>query len=139
MSDGTYAGDIAPKKTFETIHANGIMVDVRTRAEWGYVGTPLLPQLILTEWQTYPDMGVNPHFTEQVIAEITKRGGTKSTPIYFLCRSGVRSKSAARALTEAGFTHCYNISDGFEGPPDEMGHRGNIAGWKADGLPWRQN
>ena len=27
---------------------------------------------------------------------------------------------------------------GFEGPLDDMRHRGAISGWKAEGLPWLQ-
>jgi hypothetical protein len=41
-------------------------------------------------------------------------------------------------MTQAGATHCYNISDGFEGPMDKAGHRGAVAGWKQSGLPWLQ-
>ncbi len=46
--------------------------------------------------------------------------------------------ASASALTDLGFANCFNVLDGFEGPPDEEGHRGQIAGWKAAGLPWRQ-
>jgi len=38
----------------------------------------------------------------------------------------------------AGFPRAFNVADGFEGPVDQEGHRGTVAGWKADGLPWRQ-
>ena len=68
-----------------------------------------------------------------------KQAGLKpEQKIYFLCRSGVRSLAAAQAAQAAGFPHVFNIADGFEGPPDPQGHRGTTAGWKADGLPWRQ-
>jgi len=30
------------------------------------------------------------------------------------------------------------VKDGVEGPPDARGHRGQVRGWKADGLPWKQ-
>ena len=43
-----------------------------------------------------------------------------------------------KAAQAAGFTHAYNVAEGFEGGPDGAGHRGTIAGWKAHGLPWRQ-
>jgi len=52
----------------------------------------------------------------------------------------VISKTAAHAAelaTAQGLGPAYNVSDGFEGPHDEHGHR-SVAGWKADGLPWRQ-
>jgi hypothetical protein len=45
---------------------------------------------------------------------------------------------AAVAMTGEGYAKCYNVLDGFEGPPDEEGHRGKRTGWKVDGLPWRQ-
>ena len=118
------------------------MIDVRTRAEWNYVGVPDLSRLnkqpILAEWQRYPDMQVDPGFTDGVVGELERRGVGKAAPLLFLCRSGARSLAAARALTAAGFTSCFNISDGFEGPLDPDAHRNTIAGWRASGLPWRQ-
>ena len=58
--------------------------------------------------------------------------------LYFICRSGQRSLAAAQAAQAAGFRHAYNVAEGFEGPPDGAGHRGQVAGWKARTLPWRQ-
>jgi rhodanese-related sulfurtransferase len=77
---------------------------------------------------------VNASFVE----ELRDAGLEPSQPLYFLCRSGVRSAAAARAAAAAGFATVYNVADGFEGPPDARGHRGQVAGWKADDLPWRQ-
>jgi rhodanese-related sulfurtransferase len=56
----------------------------------------------------------------------------------FLCRSGVRSRAAAIAMTRAGFSRAYNIAGGFEGDLDGERHRGAANGWKAAGLPWKQ-
>lgn len=39
----------------------------------------------------------------------------KDTPIYTLCRTGVRSVGAANFLKEAGYTHVRNIWEGFVG------------------------
>jgi len=58
--------------------------------------------------------------------------------LLFLCRSGVRSRAAAIAMTAAGYSRAYNIAQGFEGDPDAERHRGNKNGWKASGLPWKQ-
>ena len=58
-------------------------------------------------------------------------------PVYLLCRSGVRSKAAAEALTAAGLGPAFNVLEGFEGSHDAEGHR-TVAGWKVAGLPWRQ-
>ena len=44
----------------------------------------------------------------------------------------------AVALTARGYSRCYNVSDGFEGGHDAQRHRGVQEGWKAAGLPWRQ-
>jgi len=66
------------------------------------------------------------------------KSSDKDAPILLLCRSGVRSKYAAIALTEAGYKTCYNISGGFEGDHNEDRHRGKFNGWKVAGLPWAQ-
>jgi len=89
---------------------------------------------VLIPWQMFPTMQVNGGFVDHM----RQAGLTPENRIYFLCRSGVRSQAAAQAAQGAGFPNAYNIKDGFEGPPDGEGHRGNLAGWKAEGLPWRQ-
>ena len=114
------------------------LVDVRTDAEWTYVGLPDLTeagkQTVLIPWQIFPAMAVNGDFVGQM-AEAGLMPGHK---LYFLCRSGVRSLAAAAAAEAAGYSAVFNMLDGFEGPPDGDGHRGRVAGWKADGLAWRQ-
>ena len=136
-----YAGDLTPEQTFDLLSRDprAVLVDVRTRAEWAYVGTPDLAPIgreaVLVEWQTFPGGGTNPGFLE----EPDRAGVERDAPVAFLCRSGVRSKAAAEAATKAGWTASYNILHGFEGPPDDAGHRGNRAGWKVSGLPWRQS
>ncbi len=140
----TYAGDVSPKDTFQALQsdAKATLVDVRTEAEWAYVGTPDLVALekkpVLQEWQSYPAMAVDPAFVERLRATLQARGLAADAPVYFLCRSGVRSRAAAIAMTAAGWKHCYNVTDGFEGPRDSAGHRGAERGWKASGLPWAQ-
>ena len=118
------------------------MIDVRTTAEWQFVGLPDLSPLsrrpLLAEWQVYPEMAVNTAFAEETDAALSAAGIAKTTPLFLLCRSGARSRSAAAALTGKGYSAAYNIAHGFEGDPDELGHRGSLNGWKADNLPWRQ-
>jgi rhodanese-related sulfurtransferase len=132
--------NVAPGKTWEALKTdpNAQLVDVRTDVEWNFVGVPDLAaagkQAVLLPWQVYPSMQRNAEFE----AQLTEAGFTPDHHIYFLCRSGVRSLAAAEAARAAGFPHVYNIADGFEGPPDRAGHRGVTAGWKAEGLPWRQ-
>ena len=78
-----------------------------------------------------------------VCAEFSAKGAPfviidRDAPLLFLCRSGVRSKAAAIAMTQQGFTACYNIANGFEGDSDPTRHRGTVSGWKVEGLPWVQ-
>jgi rhodanese-related sulfurtransferase len=140
VNDGACAGDITPKQTWEMMNQNlkASLLDVRTPAEWTYVGIPDLSSLarqpILVPWILFPTMEPNPDFVNQI-------SGMEVDPeqdLLILCRSGQRSKSAAIALTAAGFSACYNISYGFEGDKDQAGHRGTINGWKVDALPWTQ-
>ncbi len=115
------------------------LVDVRTTAEWSYVGIPDLEPLgkraTLIPWQEFPSGEINPDFR----AELSRAKLDRAQPLYFICRSGARSLAAAREAAAAGWAHRVNVADGFEGPPDRQGHRGLVAGWKAAGLPWRQS
>ena len=136
-----YAGDISPKQAWAKLaeEPDAVLVDVRTDAEWTYVGLPDLSRIgkrtIGVMWKSYPDMTVNPGFVD----DIRKVEVSPDAAVLLLCRSGVRSRSAAIALTAAGFRRCYNVAGGFEGPCDGQNHRGTSSGWKVDGLPWEQN
>jgi rhodanese-related sulfurtransferase len=122
--------------------AKAVLVDVRTRAEWAFVGLPDLSSLskrpILAEWQTFPDNREDPQFAERLTSALSEAGVSKNASVFFICRSGGRSKRAAEVMTTAGFEHCLNVADGFEGPLDGDRHRSRVAGWKAAGLPWAQ-
>ena len=140
---GGYAGDKSVTEAYDLLkkEKSAVLVDVRTRAEWEFVGVPDLLEVgkepIFVEWQEYPSMRVNPNFAERLLELIGKHGGA-SSPILFLCRSGVRSRSAAIAMTAAGQSQCFNIAGGFEGGHDDRRRRGSRNGWKASGLPWSQ-
>ena len=122
--------------------AGSVLIDVRTVAEWSYVGVPDLGSIgkkpLLVEWQTFPTNQVNAAFVDQVKEALKGLGADQTTELFFLCRSGVRSLRSAEAMTDAGFTRCRNVVDGFEGPLDPARHRGQLGGWKAKGLPWMQ-
>jgi rhodanese-related sulfurtransferase len=132
--------DVPPQAAWEALRSDpqAQLIDVRTDAEWNFVGLPDLvsagKQAVLIPWQIYPAMAVNPAFTRH----LAEAGLTTDHHLYFICRTGGRSMAAARAAQAAGYTAVYNVADGFEGPPDAAGHRGTISGWKAAGLPWRQ-
>lgn len=140
MTDGIYAGDVMPKQAWDMLSRDRsvVLVDCRTTAEWKYVGIPDLSALdmspLFVEWKTFPDNNRNDAFADDVASQITDT----DTTLLFLCRSGQRSKSAAIALTAAGYGNCYNIATGFQGDKDAAKHRGTVNGWQVEGLSWVQ-
>ena len=111
----TYAGDVTPTEAYAAASGpeGALLVDVRTRAEWTYVGVPVLDadgrDVAFVEWSTFPDGRVNEHFVDEVRAVGLEPG----RPVYLICRSGVRSKAAADALTHAGLGPAFNVLEGF--------------------------
>ena len=140
----SYAGDITPEQAWKLLSDNpeAVLVDVRTDAEWRFVGVPDLSSLgrevVYIEWNTTNGQR-NQNFLNELKDNIKDQGASSEAerPVVFLCRSGNRSIGAAEVATEAGITPAYNVLDGFEGQLDAQGHRGE-SGWKAIGLPWKQ-
>lgn len=131
--DLPYEGALTPQEAHKLLElAPGAkLVDVRTRAEWDWVGR--VPGAVEIEWNQYPGGGRNPNF----LAELKRQVDPESL-VFFLCRSGARSDGAARLATENGFNDCYNILEGFEGDKDINGQRNKVNGWRQAGLPWHQ-
>ncbi len=135
----SYAGDVTPAEAWEALSDDpaAVLVDVRTAAEWAYVGLPDLRGLdkdvVLVEWQTYPSGAVNGEF----VAQLSAAGVDRPAHVYFICRSGVRSVAAAESATAAGWARAHNVLEGFEGPHDAH-HQRRVSGWKVAGLPWVQ-
>jgi rhodanese-related sulfurtransferase len=140
-----YAGDIEVQEAWTLLKSrpDAQLLDVRSAAEWQFVGLPdLAPagkSALLVELQSFPGMAVNQHFLDMAVAALSKAGASKDSPVLCLCRSGARSRQAAMMLTRAGYKAAYNISSGFEGDADLERHRGKTNGWKAAGLPWIQS
>ena len=140
-----YAGEISASAAFDLLRSNAKaqLVDVRTKAEWTFVGVPDLTtigkEVVLAEWQKFPAMDVEADFVDLLSRELSRRGVSHSDPLLLICRSGVRSLAAAKAMAAAGWQACHNVSGGFEGPLDPGKHRGGVDGWKAKGLPWLQS
>ena len=129
-----YSGALTPAEAHEVWrNAPGArLVDVRTRAEWDYVGR--IPGATEIELLTYPGNRPNPAFAADLENQVEK-----SVPVLFICRSGGRSHNAAMLATQAGYADCYNVLEGFEGDRDAQGHRNTTGGWRAAGLPWTQS
>ena len=127
-----YSGALTPKEANEVwqLAPGAKLVDVRTRAEWDWVGR--IPGAIEIEWISYPGNQLNNDFLAQL-----KRQVDSESLVMFLCRSGMRSQKAACLATEAGYAECFNVLEGFEGDVDASGQRGKIGGWRKAGLPWK--
>lgn len=120
-------------------NAKALLIDVRTDAEFTYVGVPDLSgckgELFCCSIYEFPHMELNPNFEDIVGHAIND---FSSEELYFICRSGTRSGIAAQLFSEKKGYKCYNVSDGFEGKLDQHSHRNTIDGWKVSQLPWRQ-
>ena len=128
-----YAGALLPAEAYGLMQKapDAKLVDVRTRAEWDFVGK--VPGSVMIEWQTYPASQPNPAFLDEL-----KSKADKDAIVMFLCRSGARSHAAASAASQIGYTRSYNVLQGFEGDKDAQGHRASVGGWQFAGLPWIQ-
>lgn len=136
--------DVDVEETWERLSKDpaSVLIDVRTQAEWAYVGVPDLlslgKKLICVEWQHFPGGQINPSFTSQLQSELAAVAAGDDAGLFFICRSGHRSLHSAEAMAAVGYRACHNVTGGFEGPLDNAAHRGLAAGWKAAGLPWVQ-
>ena len=140
MTGSLYGGDVLPPKAWDILQTDpdAVLIDVRTDAEWAFVGVPDLSGVgrntVLVEWQSFPEMAINPDF----VGEVKAHGIRPDQTLLLICRSGQRSRHAAMALTDGGFERCLNVAEGFEGGLDAARHRGAAGGWKAAGLAWIQ-
>ncbi len=139
------------------------LIDVRTRAEYQFVGHPfkayLFPYMFLTDKFAKEDdkysyqLGPKNKTFVQGISKVFK----KTDNLLIISRDGTRSALAAKELIGADFKKIFDVIDGFEGPEfptfeDEnrhkfyrqlakrnkiygFGHRRHY-GWQWWGLPW---
>ena len=135
-----YAGDVSPREAWDALAADphAQLIDVRSRAEQAFVGTADLSALarapLNLPWQEWPDMVQDKDFAKKLAAF----GLAKNAKLFFICRSGQRSRAAAASAAAVGFSRAYNVAHGFEGDLNEQHHRRRLNGWQHDGLPWQQ-
>ena len=136
----SYKRNLLPKMAVERLQNNpqALFVDVRSKAEFKYVGYP--ENSILIPWIDDPDWEPNLEaFSDAVMQELDGRENLSDTEIILICRSGFRSNEALKCLENKGFTQVSHVASGFEGDLDENDHRGNLNGWRHDGMPWSQS
>lgn len=128
-----YFGEVTPAEAWELAQRGSArIVDVRTAAEWQYVGH--IPRSELIEWRRFGADKPNPDFARELEQKVPK-----SDVVLLLCRSAQRSHAAAAVATAAGYSKVLNILEGFEGDLDANGQRGRVSGWRKAGLPWVQS
>lgn len=128
-----YAGSVNPPQAWQLFNSGeATLVDVRSNEERHFVGH--VPGSAHVAWATGTSLTRNPRFVRELEAKVSK-----DSVIVLLCRSGKRSALAAEAATKAGFSHVFNILEGFEGEINEDKHRGLTGGWKFHALPWEQD
>jgi len=139
------------------------LIDVRTRAEYQFVGHPisayLFPYFFMTQEFGKKDEQYGYRFNvknKDFISEISKIF-KKTDNLLIIGRDGTRSHTAAKNLLEAGFRNTVHVEDGFEGAEfpsfsdnnkhkfyRQLAKRNKIYGfdhrrhygWQWWGLPW---
>lgn len=124
---------------------NVYIVDVRTDAEWRWVGHPgsnnleegphLDGKVVNISYKIFKKDSfiTNPSFISDMEDIFPNKG---DVTLITMCRSGKRSVAAALALEAAGYTNVANMLTGFEGDKDAYGYR-TVNGWKVDGLSYK--
>ena len=136
----SYKRDLLPKMALERLNDNpgALFVDVRSKAEHKYVGYPensiLIPWIDEPSWEPNPDV-----FYDAVVDALFNRNDKLESEVILICRSGFRSNEALKCLQSKGFNNVAHVTSGFEGDLDENDHRGNLNGWRHDGMPWTQS
>ena len=136
----SYKRDLLPKMALERLNDNpgALFVDVRSKAEHKYVGYPensiLIPWIDEPSWEPNPDVSY-----DAVVDALFNRNDKLESEVILICRSGFRSNEALKCLQSKGFNNVAHVTSGFEGDLDENDHRGNLNGWRHDGMPWTQS
>jgi len=130
---GQSGQDISSSQAFRMLDQPATyLVDVRTIAEYVYVGHPDMAHNIpLVFWD---EQNLQTVANETFVEDMKARFDPSDTLI-LICRSGIRSPHAQRMLRRAGFQKVFNVREGFEGKKDQNGHR-TVDGWKNESLPY---
>lgn len=140
----------APEAYALTQKEKVLFIDVRTRAEVGFLGMPTvadanIPYMETDEWYSWDDkkgtfkLDVNSNFMPEIEKRLLEKAMSTNDKIIVMCRSGDRSAKAADLLAKAGYTNVYTVIDGYEGDVAKEGpNKGKRAvnGWRNSDLPW---
>ena len=110
-------------------NSGAVLIDVRTKEEWGTIGMPNGEPLGMSTFFISYQIGQERILNENFVQEFKDLNIEKTKKILFICRSGVRSLNTAKIAADLGY-EAINILGGFEGSAVI-----NDAGWKGNGLP----
>lgn len=147
---GLYLDSAQAYRMKEELKDKALLVDVRTRYELAYVGTPTVVDVHIpyvehpfeAGWDDKNGRFVlepNGDFGPELARRLAAKGLGKADPVILLCRSGDRSARAANLLKDLGYEKVYSVVDGFEGDLAKDGANAGkrmVNGWKNAGLPW---
>ncbi|MEM9068078.1 MAG: rhodanese-like domain-containing protein [Myxococcota bacterium] len=120
---------IPPDEALELMEDEGFSyVDVRSQPEFE-AGHPEGAYNVPWKVSGPGGMASNPDFLA-----VMEKTFAKDAKLIVGCQAGGRSKAAATALLEAGFTQIVDQLAGFGGARDSFGQTIE-AGWQAQGLP----
>jgi len=134
--------ELTPRQAWQLLQDDpkAVLIDVRSTMEFLFVGHP--SGAVHIPWIDEPDWEVDPDFAvavrKLVLGGSERCNITDCAPIILICRSGYRSREAGELLRKDGFSGVFNVSEGFEGEPDEHHRRSSLGGWRFHGLPWEQ-
>lgn len=125
-----------PQETWSQLKSDvsAVLIDVRTPQEWDRIGYPDLLSLGKDVLRVSVQNIVGER-NDKFVLDLKAAGIQPTQNLYFICRSGKRSLLAADLAQQAGFLNVINVKDGFEGPADQTGRTGTVAGWLAEKLP----
>lgn len=125
-----------PQETWSQLKSDvsAVLIDVRTPQEWDRIGYPDLLSLGKDVVRVSVQNIVGER-NNKFVLDLKAAGIQPEQKLYFICRSGKRSLLAADLAQQAGFLNVINVKDGFEGPADQTGNTGTVAGWLAEKLP----
>ena len=143
---------IDAKETIELMKKDPkvILVDVRTPAEWQFVGHTHAAQIMIPsvffkydgldeKKPRYRSIG-NDAFVSELEDKAADLGANSDSTYILMCRSGAtRAQPAAKMLDQYGYKNVYIMTDGFEGSKTKEGDKKGfrlINGWKNSGAEW---
>jgi rhodanese-related sulfurtransferase len=139
---------ITPKDAYNLVtdYDNVYILDVRTNAEWTWVGhpgvngvydgTPLEGKVvnIAIRIDCGEVIGDKPDPNPNFVSDVKANFDPKHDVLITMCREGIRGAAAAKILESENYK-VMNMEGGFEGEPNKRGYR-YVNGWVNKGLPY---